>query len=56
MPELVKMLIAPEKGCYLNEIETHKLSGNKFHSLFKNGEYDPEYWWFIKENYNNLVF
>lgn len=56
MPEIVKAIIAPEKGCYLDEITTNKLSGNKLHSLFKNGEYDSEYWWFIKENYNSIVF
>ena len=56
MPEVVKAIIAPEKWCYLDEIETHKLSGNKLHSLFKRGEYDPEYHWFIKEHYNSLVF
>ena len=56
MPEVIKAIIAPEKGCYLDEIEPNKLSGNRLRSIFKKGENDPEYCWFIKQNYNNLFF
>ena len=50
MPE-IRQYSTLENPCYMDE--NNKLRYNNFSRNFSKGEKDPEYWWMLKENYNN---
>ena len=51
MPEL-KKFEQLENLCYMEEVL--KFGYSNISRNFAKGEEDPEYWWLIKENYNNM--
>lgn len=51
MPSFIKELVVPENPCYRDEISYCQV--NYISRRFPKGERDSEYWWLLKENYNN---
>lgn len=51
MPSFIEKMFAPEAACYLEEVPYYQV--NCLFKQFPRSVRDNEYWWLIKENYNN---